>query len=116
MDQQDQQYYGEPGGSGEIGGAGLIQNGGGMMGGGGGMDGGMMGGGGAIGGGGQGGGYSRGPRAGSALAPGQRYDTTKVSGKCFLGGLLLETTRESVSEYCSQWYVNQIRISFDLLM
>ena len=50
-----------------------------------------------------GGGYSRGPRAGGALAPGQRYDTTKISGKCFLGGLNLDTAKEAVIEYCQQW-------------
>lgn len=48
-------------------------------------------------------GYSRGPRAGGTLAPGQRYDTSKISGKCFLGGLNLDTTKEAVTEYCQQW-------------
>ena len=50
-------------------------------------------------------GYSRGPRAGGALAlaPGQRYDTQKVSGKLFLGGLDLNTTKEALQDYCAQW-------------
>ena len=68
---------------------------------------GMMGGGGMSemmgGGGGAAMGYSRGPRAGGALAPGQRYDTQKVSGKLFLGGLDLNTTKEALQDYCAQW-------------
>jgi hypothetical protein len=53
---------------------------------------------------GSGGGYSRGPRSGSVgLATGQRYDTSRTIGKCFLGGLDLSTTKDSITQYCGQW-------------
>ena len=34
---------------------------------------------------------------------GQRFDTQKNAGKLFLGGLSLETTREGLTAYASQW-------------
>ncbi len=62
-------------------------------------------GGGAMGGGGMGGGMGGRGGGGPALPPGQRYDTQSIDGKLFLGGLDISSTKDSVVEYCQQWWV-----------
>eukprot|EP00976_Prorocentrum_cordatum_P060918 1176092-Prorocentrum_minimum.AAC.6 len=43
----------------------------------------------------------------SALPRGQRYDTTFSEGKLFLGGLDSRTSKQSLIDYCSPWFVHQ---------
>jgi hypothetical protein len=40
---------------------------------------------------------------GLALCAALRHDTQHVEGKLFLGGLDLQSTKDSVHAYCSQW-------------
>jgi hypothetical protein len=40
---------------------------------------------------------------------GQRYDTTSFEGKLFLGGLDSRTSKETLLEYCSPWWVHFAR-------